>query len=243
MDLGVGRSRLRCATIWVLATGAALALVRLLLPVLAQATTAARTGGFAEAGFEPLLVWGCATVAAVATCWLWLVTTLVTFDAARGRHTVRRGVPLVVRSALFGLCGVALTTGLTGPATASGDAPPAPPPLTGLRLPERIGVHPSAGAAPVKAPMEAAVEVPVEAPVGAPGEAPASISDTVVVSRGDTLWAITAEWLGPGASDQDVASAWPAVFALNRDVIGHDPGLIEPGQRLLLPPTTGGTDR
>ena len=32
------------------------------------------------------------------------------------------------------------------------------------------------------------------------------------------------------------AAAWPDLYALNRDVIGPDPDVIEPGQRLLLPP-------
>ena len=53
--------------------------------------------------------------------------------------------------------------------------------------------------------------------------------------RGDTLWSVAARHLGPGASDAEIAKAWPAWFAENRDVVGDDPDLILPGQ-VLRPP-------
>ncbi len=53
--------------------------------------------------------------------------------------------------------------------------------------------------------------------------------------RGDSLWSIAARHLGPGASDAEIARAWPAWFAENRDVVGDDPDLILPGQ-VLRPP-------
>lgn len=59
----------------------------------------------------------------------------------------------------------------------------------------------------------------------------------VVVRRGDTLWGIAARHLGGQATDQDVAEAWPRWYAANRDVIGSDPDLIVPGQRLVVPAT------
>ena len=56
----------------------------------------------------------------------------------------------------------------------------------------------------------------------------------VQVVAGDTLWDIATRRLGAGAS-------WPAIYALNRDVIGPDPWVITPGQRLVLPSqATGG---
>jgi len=56
----------------------------------------------------------------------------------------------------------------------------------------------------------------------------------VRVAPGDTLWDIAVRRLGAGAS-------WPAIYALNRDVIGPDPGVITPGQWLVLPSeATGG---
>ena len=68
-----------------------------------------------------------------------------------------------------------------------------------------------------------------------------TIPERVVVHRGDTLWDIAARHLGEHATDQDVAEAWPLWYAANRDVIGDDPDLIHPGQRLVVP--TSGSAR
>lgn len=61
----------------------------------------------------------------------------------------------------------------------------------------------------------------------------------VRVRPGDSLWLIAAQRLGPDASAADVAAEWPRWYAANRAVIGDDPSLIEPGQVLHAPPTTG----
>lgn len=58
----------------------------------------------------------------------------------------------------------------------------------------------------------------------------------VVVLRGDSLWDITARYLGPRASAAEVAVEWPRWYAANREVIGAEPALIRPGQ-VLVPPT------
>lgn len=58
----------------------------------------------------------------------------------------------------------------------------------------------------------------------------------IVVVRGDTLWDIAARHLGPGATTEQIAAEWPRWWAANADVIGRDPDLILPGQR-LQPPT------
>ena len=63
----------------------------------------------------------------------------------------------------------------------------------------------------------------------------ASEAGTVVVRRGDTLWDLVRSQLGPGASDAEVAHAWPRWYAANRSTIGPDPGLILPGQVLHAP--------
>ena len=63
-------------------------------------------------------------------------------------------------------------------------------------------------------------------------------TDGVVVHRGDTLWSIAARHLGPAATASDIDAEWHRWFATNRDVIGHDPNLIAPGQ-LLSPPPRG----
>ena len=67
------------------------------------------------------------------------------------------------------------------------------------------------------------------------GSAPTGDGNLYVVVRGDSLWRITAELLGPDASDAQVASRWPTIYEANRDLIGADPGLILPGQQLLIP--------
>lgn len=59
--------------------------------------------------------------------------------------------------------------------------------------------------------------------------------EAVTVQPGDTLWAIAAAHLPPGASGAEIAAAWPAWFDLNQDQIGSDPNLIHPGQQLLMP--------
>ena len=164
--------------------------------------------------FDVALVWGCAGAVAAATCWLWVVATVVTADALRGLATVRRGIPAGVRTALLVLGGAAIAGGLASPVVAAGQGPAGPQVLAGLRLPERVAVGPGGGAAPVASPAVTAVEV----------------------APGDTLWDIAARRLGAGAS-------WPAIYALNRDVIGPDPGVITPGQRLVLPSEAAGGAR
>jgi LysM repeat protein len=202
MNLGMRVARHRCVAVWCAATVGATGLVTWSLSV-AQA-------GPGES-FDTALVWGCAAAVATATCWLWVVTTVVTVDALRGLATPRRGIPAAVRSALLVLGGAVIAGGLASPVVAAGQGSSGPQVLAGLRLPERVAVGPEAVAAPA---------VPA-----VPG---------VRVVPGDTLWDLAARRLGAGSS-------WPAIYALNRDVIGPDPGVITPGQRLVLPSeATGG---
>lgn len=67
----------------------------------------------------------------------------------------------------------------------------------------------------------------------------------VVVRRGDSLWAIAGRHLGPTATDAQIAAAWPRWYATNRAVIGPDPDLLLPGQRLMPPvdSSTAAADR
>ena len=69
--------------------------------------------------------------------------------------------------------------------------------------------------------------------VGAPR--PAQAPAVVVVRAGDTLWAIAARALPAGATDAEIARAGARWHAANRDVIGADPNLILPVQRLVPP--------
>ncbi len=77
--------------------------------------------------------------------------------------------------------------------------------------------------------------LPVPArPVGA-----ARTDPRVVVRPGDTLWHLAAAGLPAHATAARVCERVVLLHHLNRDVIGPDPDLIRPGQRLVLPrPTT-----
>jgi nucleoid-associated protein YgaU len=71
-------------------------------------------------------------------------------------------------------------------------------------------------------------------------EAGTLVDEGVVVRRGDTLWSIAARSLGPAATADEIAREWPRWHEANRDAIGDDPDLIQPGQVLHPPaPTTG----
>ncbi|MCM3885663.1 LysM peptidoglycan-binding domain-containing protein, partial [Frankia sp. R82] len=61
-------------------------------------------------------------------------------------------------------------------------------------------------------------------------------AEEVVVRRGDTLWSVAARALGPDATTEQIAAEWPRWWAANSAVIGPDPNVILPGQR-LMPPT------
>jgi nucleoid-associated protein YgaU len=73
-----------------------------------------------------------------------------------------------------------------------------------------------------------------------PGAHPATAEDhprprVVTVAAGDTLWDIAGVQLGPDATVADIAGEWPRWFVANRQVIGDDPDLIYPGERLASP--------
>jgi hypothetical protein len=255
MDLGSSTTRGRCAVVWACATVVTGALILGLLPLLVETARAVGRGNLGGAGFDTVLVWCCAIAAAVATCWLWLVATLVTIDAARGLLTVRRGVPAGLRRALLALCGAALASGLAAPGLAGATAVSGPEPqprtlagtLAGLRLPERVSVapavpsgatlRPDAGQGGAVQPVAARPGRQIVQPVAqGPDVTPPPRETTVVVSPGDTLWDLAAQQLGPHSSIEETAAAWPAIYSLNREVIGPDPDVLEPGQRLVLPP-------
>lgn len=265
MELGSFSSQPRCAAVWASASAVAGALVIGLLPLLAEAFQVLARGDLSAAAFDTVLVWCCATAAAAATGWLWLIVTLVTVEAARGVPAVRRGVPASLRRVVLALCGVALTSGLAAPALAAGVVAGADhrerSRLTGLRVPERVSVSvfpPTSSDEDAAEAEEAGRVSPREGgPIGAADSAtadaapptvqqagtiaPGSEQRFVVVDPGDTLWDLAAEQLGGAASTEETAAAWPAIYSLNRGLIGPDPGLIEPGQRLVLPPVGSAT--
>ena len=111
------------------------------------------------------------------------------------------------------------------PANVSQSAPelPGPEALAVAAVPEAAWVPGAPPAAP--GPL---VRQPTRVTATAPGP--------VEVRPGDSLWSIVARQLGPGASDLDIAEAWPLWYATNASTIGSDPDVIRPGQLLLPPP-------
>ena len=70
---------------------------------------------------------------------------------------------------------------------------------------------------------------------GASGPVSGGQATAVTVLAGDTLWDIVATYLGPEASDVDVALEWPRWYAANRVLIGVSPDILLPGQILQVP--------
>jgi hypothetical protein len=68
---------------------------------------------------------------------------------------------------------------------------------------------------------------------------PGQPASQVVVRPGDSLWALAAAELGPGAGDAAVDARWPQWYAANAAVIGPDPDRLTPGQVLRTPDRPG----
>ena len=97
-----------------------------------------------------------------------------------------------------------------------------------LTLTHASGTPATAPRAPVSAP---AAQTTTPAPRMAPRPA-AARPRPYVVQPGDTLWSVSAWYYGTGGD-------WHRIYAANRAVIGSNPDLIRPGQRLTLPPVKG----
>ncbi|MEX5633621.1 LysM peptidoglycan-binding domain-containing protein [Parafrankia sp. FMc2] len=130
----------------------------------------------------------------------------------------------------------------TGQAGAAGQAGTGSQPETGGRAdgPGRAGATGQAGAGDPMvpaAPLGTGTPGTVPgAPAPAPRSSPGGPSEEVVVLRGDSLWSIAARHLGPSATSDQIAAEWPRWWSANADVIGPDPDVILPGQRLVPPP-------
>lgn len=64
---------------------------------------------------------------------------------------------------------------------------------------------------------------------------PRGTDESVTVRQGDSLWTIVARHLGPDADPATIAQQWPQWYAVNRNAIGDDPNLLQPGQQLHPP--------
>ncbi len=234
------RSLLRPLTVSALLAAVALALLALAAAPLGDALDTWHRGTWRLVGFEDLLVWACALAVCVVVLWLWLGSLAVVLSVAgpgaagpRGGRPDRvasaLGTPGWARRAVLVGCGVALASPAVAPAlAASGSTDPRPGPaeddavtrlIAGLPLPDRTPgqlLHRAAGAAPEHR------------------------ERVVTVRPGDSLWSIARRDVGAGATEAAVAERWPVLWARNAGVIGPDPDLLQPGQRIVLPPLASG---
>lgn len=192
-----------------------------------ELSVALAADGWTGLAFETLLSTLAAVVLAAGAGWLGLGTLLTAWDllTGLGHAAASRITPAVVRRVVAVGCGAALG-GPTALVAQAADAPGAASPaqvtwrpvaaahvLSGLPLPDR--------------PAGRGTATRMTGPTG----------PVHTVRPGDSLWAITARALGPGASVADVVSGWRRLYRANRDRVGDDPGLLLPDTILRLPPT------
>lgn len=123
--------------------------------------------------------------------------------------------------------------------TPSASRAPAPIPEAPGSVPEPgPGADPDRGRDRGSAPVAPTAPVPCPPRTGAP-VAERTVDGAVTVVRGDTLWSLAAARLGPAASDEEVARAWPRWYELNRHVLVDGPHRLLPGQRLVVPGAGG----
>ncbi len=218
---------------------------------LARVAWSSRTGMTAGAPgavrVDEVVVLAAAVGGALVATWL-AVGALVALSAALGGGPRSRLVPGAVYLLVAAVLGV-------GALPAAADATPH---VTGGTTPVAVAAAPTPAASMVDpgwgAPaVPAATTVdpgwrpaaPASPPRTAPGaetavlgslRADLAADDEVVVRRGDTLWDLAARHLGPDAGDAEIAAEWPRWHGANREVIGADPDLLLPGQRLHPPP-------
>jgi hypothetical protein len=183
--------------------------------------------------------------------WLAVAVVLVIASSAPGwlGHAAgavsRAVIPSAARHIMCAALGVSLLAS-AAPATAAMPAGPhaAPAVASAPSDPRQLNLdwpvdrpprhHPTLPASPRPDHPNAGRPVPPALSSSVPPRL-ANPSTAVVVQPGDTLWGIAAQRLGPGASDRQIGQQWPRWWAVNRQAIGNDPDLINPGQRLTPP--------
>jgi hypothetical protein len=218
----------RCFWVLLTVTAGTAVLMALLLPDGLTLGASIRTGAVAREPFDEVLVHACEVAVCGCAAWLWLATVVMTADVARGRKRNTLGVPRAWRRLVLAACGVGLAAGLGAPAHA-GDGSGASR-VEGLPLPDRATTmtHVSQVFARAAAHQSSVQE----------GGASDARPQVVVVRPGDTLWDLARAELPPGADDATVAAHVRRIHRANRAVIGANPDLIRPHQRLRMPPTT-----
>ena len=121
-----------------------------------------------------------------------------------------------------------VSTGTSSPETTAPDT-------TDTGIPEPAPAPPAGPQAPPG--TDSLTDSPALPPIETAPSGPTVTPDptTVTVTDGDTLWSITAGLLAPGASDAEIATAWPGIHAANAATIGADPDVILAGQQLVVP--------
>lgn len=222
-------------------TGAALAVAALLVaaPRPMQATDVLR-GRVPTTQLTDPLVAAVSLLAWALAAWL-LLTALLTCGSrlagpsgAACSALLRRTAPAAVRQAVALALGVGVVLGSVGTANA------VTPTADAARQTSRpAGVAISSFDWPVAVAPVAAGATATAPPAGAAtGDLSLDWPDTpttVVVEPGDSLWALAARHLPSSATDAEIAAAWPSWWSANRSVIGDDPDLLHPGQRLQPP--------
>ena len=211
----------RCLLVLLVVTAGAVGLSLLLLPDVLALGRAVRDGTLAGDPFDQVLTQCCEVALVGCAAWLWLTTVVVASGAACGRRTRHVWVPCVLGRLVLAACGVALVGGLATPAHADDGAGRSP--LDGLPLPDRATATTQVSRVFARAESRQVADHPGRRPQPA-----------VVVRPGDTLWAIARIGL-PRPDNDDVAARVREIHQANRAVIGADPDLIRPGQRLRMP--------
>ncbi|MCW2770907.1 MAG: hypothetical protein JWR27_2340 [Aeromicrobium sp.] len=161
----------------------------------------------------------------VLSAWIVLVAGLGAAAGASG--LVGAVTPRLVRRALFVGAAGALAV---SPVHADRGAAPVEHTVDGLPLPDR----PVTGGSLPAEPMSRRL-APTAAAAVRPSSALREPARQVVVRAGDTLWAIAERSLPPGSSASDIARACARWHTANHAVIGDDPDLLFPHQRLTPP--------
>ena len=208
------------------------------------------TDGLAGAGVDRLVETGVLVVGLGLAAWLALSAVVATACATgraagvtwrAGERLVARFAPDLVRRALVLAVGAGIglsaATGATAAAPGDLDLGWAATATTATTDPVMAD---ASSHAPATAPAVATTVSSIASGSAPPAERAAQ-PDTVVVEPGDTLWHIAERALPSHAGSADIASAWPAWYASNAEVIGDDPDLLQPGQ-VLHAPTTTSTD-
>ncbi|MET1021507.1 MAG: LysM domain-containing protein [Arthrobacter sp.] len=204
-------------------------------------------------GFEDQLGIVANTAGLIATVW-WVMSFAIAVGAAllersgkvRAASAAGKFTPAFMRRLALAAVGLQL---LTAPLATASTLPAAPGAEASTPAAASAGWTPTPAPAPPAVPPGTSVAAHPQwrplSPVIEPGpltgrplrlQQPGGEGTEVTVRPGDSLWSLSADRLGPFASDVDIAMDWPLLYQANRDVIGANPHFLRPGQVLRIPP-------